>query len=119
MTLSNNIAYARKVLPAATSRALGSPVGGPVHLILAVADHFEPSIDPEDGQKRVPRVEQERRLAWWGDEYPTVVARWRASEGRPCVHSYFYHAEQYDEGLPAILASRCHAGWGDTEAQLQ
>jgi len=118
MTLSNNIAYARKVLPAATSRALGSPVGGPVHLILAVADHFEPSIDPEDGQKRVPRVEQERRLEWWRDEYPTVVDRWRDSEGRPFVHTYFYPAEQYDEGLLEILADHCHAGWGETEIHL-
>ena len=118
MSLGKNIAYAGKVLPAGTWRALGGVVGWPVHLILALADHFEPSIDAEDGQKRVPRFEQERRLESWRLEYPTVVDRWRDSEGRPFVHTYFYPAEQYDEGLLEMLAEHCHAGWGETEIHL-
>jgi hypothetical protein len=118
MDFTKTIAYASKVLPAGTWRALGSRVGGPVHLILAVADHFEPSVDPEDGQKRVARFEQERRLEWWRDQYPKVVDRWRDSEGRPLVHTYFYPAEQYDQGLLEILADHCHAGWGETEIHL-
>ena len=61
MSVENKIAYARKILPSATWRALNSPARGPVHLIFALADHFEPAIDPEDGQKRVSRSEQERR----------------------------------------------------------
>jgi hypothetical protein len=115
MNLRKNIVYASKVLPAGTWRALRRSVDSPVHLILALADHFEPSIDPEDGQKRVPRIEQERRLERWRDEYPRVVDRWRDSDGRPLVHTYFYPAEQYDEGLLEILADHCHAGWGETE----
>jgi hypothetical protein len=118
MNLRKNIVYASKVLPAGTWRALGASVDRPVHLMLAVADHFEPSIDPEDGQKRVPRIEQERRLEWWRDQYPRVVDRWRDSDGRPLVHTYFYPAEQYDEGLLEILADHCHAGWGETEMHL-
>jgi hypothetical protein len=54
MSLSKKIAYGRKVLPGGTWRALSAPVREPVHLMMAVADHFEPAIDPEDGQKRVP-----------------------------------------------------------------
>src|ERR1700719_1388181 len=73
MALKKQIDYARKIVPSATWRALASPVRGPVHLIFALADHFEPAIDPEDGQKRVPRSEQERRLDWWTRGYPTVV----------------------------------------------
>lgn len=118
MSLRKNIVYAAKVFPGATFRGLASPVAGPVHIILAVADHFEPAIDPEDGLKRVPRSEQERRLEWWREEYPKAVERWRDSEGRPFVHTYFYPAEQYDEGLLEILADHCHSGWGEIEVHL-
>lgn len=114
----NKIAYVRKVLPGATWRALGASPRGPVHLILAVADHFEPAIDPESGVKRVPRVEQERRLEWWSREYPKAVDRWRDHDGRPFNHTYFYPAEQYDEGLLDQLADHCDAGWGEVEVHL-
>jgi hypothetical protein len=113
MSLEKQIAYARKVLPSATWRALISPPRRPVHLILALADHFEPAIDPEDGQKRVPRPEQERRVESWVREYPKIADAWRDHDGRPLVHSYFYPAEQYDQGLLEMLAEHCHAGWGD------
>ena len=118
MSLEKQIAYARKVLPSATWRALMSPPRRPVHLILALADHFEPAIDPEDGQKRVPRPEQERRVESWVREYPKIVDAWRDHEGRPLVHTYFYPAEQYDQGLIEMLAEHCHAGWGEIEIQL-
>lgn len=118
MSFRKKITYARKVLPGATWRALSAPVREPVHLIMAVADHFEPAIDPEDGQKRVPRSEQERRLEWWSREYPKAAGRWRDHEGLPFVHTYFYPAEQYDDGLLQILAEHCHSGWGETEVHL-
>jgi hypothetical protein len=118
MRLKNQLAYARKILPPATWRALRSPIRGPVHLILALADHFEPSIVPEDGQKRAPRPEQERRLERWAREYPKVVDPWRDHDGRPLVHTYFYPAEQYDEVLLDMLAAHCHAGWGEVEIHL-
>jgi len=118
MTITRKLAYARKVLPTATRRALNPIPRGPVHLVIAVADHFEPAIDPTDGQKRVPRVEQEHRLEWWGCEYPKIVDPLRDADGLPFVHTYFYPAEQYDEGLVAQLADHCHAGWGEIEVHL-
>jgi len=118
MFLKKQIDYARKILPSATWRALNSPVRGPVHLIFALADHFEPAIDPEDGQKRVPRSEQERRLEAWMREYPKIADHWRDHDGRPFVHTYFYPAEQYDQGLLEMLADHCHAGWGEVEVHL-
>jgi hypothetical protein len=66
----------------------------------------------------VSRSEQERRLEWWGREYPNTVDRWRDHDGRPFVHTYFYPAEQYDEGLLQMLAEHCHAGWGEVEVHL-
>jgi len=115
MALKKQIAYARKVLPSATWRALHSAVRGPAHLIFALADHFEPAIVREDGQKRAPRSEQERRLESWTREYPKIVDGWRDHDGRPLVHTYFYPAEQYDEGLIEMLAEHCHSGWGEVE----
>lgn len=118
MSLRKKIAYGMKVLPGGTWRALSAPPRGPMHLMVAVADHFEPAIVPEDGQKRVPRFEQERRLEWWNREYPIAVDRWRDHDGRPFVHTYFYPAEQYDEGLLEMIAEHCHSGWGETEIHL-
>jgi hypothetical protein len=118
MRLKGQLAYARKVLSSATWRALNPHARGPVHLILALADHFEPSILPEGGQKRAPRPEQERRLDWWTREYPKLVDVHRDHDGRPFVHTYFYPAEQYDQGLLDMLAEHCHAGWGEVEIHL-
>jgi hypothetical protein len=118
MGLKRKFIYARKVLRSATCSALRSPAREPVQVIMAVADHFEPAIDLESGYKRVPRPEQERRLEWWTREYPKAVDRWRDDDGRPFVHTYFYPAEQYDEGLVEMIAEHCHSGWGEIEVHL-
>jgi hypothetical protein len=89
-----------------------------VHLIVALADHFEPAIVPENGRSRAPFSEQERRVEHWCSQYPQAVDRWRDQEGRPLVHTYFYPAEQYDRGLVDRLAEHCHGGWGEIEIHL-
>jgi hypothetical protein len=118
MRLKKQLAYARKVFPAVTRHALRPTASGATHVILALADHFEPSIVPGDGQKHAPRHEQERRLETWMREYPEVVDGFRDHDGCPLAHSYFYPAEQYDEGLLEMLASHCHDGWGEVEIHL-
>jgi len=118
MSLQGKIAYAKKVLPVATWHALRPRAFGAVHLIFALADHFEPAIDPTDGFKRVARSEQERRLEYWSREYPRAASGWRDYDGRPFVHTYFYPAEQYDDGLVARIADHCHQGWGEIEIHL-
>jgi hypothetical protein len=89
-----------------------------VHLIIALADHFEPSIVPEDGRVHAPLAEQDRRVKQWCAEYPRSVDAWRDQEGLPLVHSYFYPAEQYDRGLVDRLAEHCYRGWGEIEIHL-
>jgi hypothetical protein len=118
MSIQNKVGYALKVLPGAAWRSLGAPPRGPVHLMIALADHFEPAMHEEGGSKRVPREEQVRRLELWHREYPAAVDRWRDHDGRPFVHTYFYPAEQYDAGLLDILADHCHSGWGEVEVHL-
>jgi hypothetical protein len=118
MGFKKKLPYARRVLPAITRHALRPAASGPVHLILALADHFEPAFDPTSGYKRVARPEQVRREEAWFREYPKVIDGLRDHDGRPLVHTYFYPAEQYDEELLEMLAEHCHAGWGETEIHL-
>jgi len=91
---------------------------GPVHLIIAMANHFEPSIVPENGSMHAPYAEQERRLDFWCRECPPLTDAWRDGDGHPFVHTYFYPAEQYDRRLIQQLAEHCHAGWGEIEVHL-
>lgn len=91
---------------------------GNAHLMIALADHFEPAILPHSGSARAPYDEQEHRLENWTHTYPMVFDTLRDDDGRPFVHTYFYPAEQYDRGLVDRLASHCHAGWGEVEVHL-
>jgi hypothetical protein len=91
---------------------------GPVHLLIAVADHFEPSHLPGFHPPFAPIEEQERRLEQWCREYPRVADNWRDADGFPFRHTYFYPAEQYHPALLERLAAHCHAGWGEVEIHL-
>lgn len=92
--------------------------GRPVHLLTALADHFEPAILPGAGSKRAGRSEQEQRLERWCQQYPKLVDPWRDADGQPFRHTYFYPAEQYEEGLLERLAEHCREGWGEVEVHL-
>jgi|SRR5271165_734323 len=119
MSWKKQASYAAKFLPSYIWQRLSRRApSGPVHLIFALADHFEPAIDPHGGMARVARDEQARRLEWWCRECPKLIDRYRDHDGRPFVRSYFYPAEQYDSGLIDMLAEHCHAGWGEIEIHL-
>lgn len=118
-TMAAKIRYGLRLFPSyAWQRLTRRDLHRPVHLILALADHFEPAIIPSDGRRRAPLDEQERRLERWCREYPRLAKEWRDSDGRPFPHTYFYPAEQYDAGLIDRLAEHCHQGWGETEIHL-
>jgi hypothetical protein len=118
-SLSRKLASSVRWIPSyAWQRLTRHQPRGHVHLILALADHFEPAIVPEDGAARAPYDEQERRLESWCRLYPELVDRWRDSDGRPMCHTYFYPAEQDDKGLVDRLAEHCRDGWGEIEIHL-
>ncbi len=116
--LGRKLAYGRWLPSYAWQRVTRSTPRGNVHLIFALADHFEPSITPENGSVRAPYSEQERRVEHWCAEYPRAVDRWRDNEGQRFAHTYFYPAEQYDRNLVDRLAGHCHSGWGELEIHL-
>jgi hypothetical protein len=117
--LRKKLAYGCRLLPSYAWQRLTRRVPrGRVHLMIALVDHFEPSIVPEDGSLRAPFEEQECRLDSWCREYPRLVEPWRDSHGHPFVHTYFYPAEQYDRCLIQRLAEHCREGWGEIEIHL-
>ena len=88
------------------------------HLIIALADHFEPAIMPEAPSEFAPLDEQERRLEEWCQTYPRVFDAWRDADGFPFRHTYFSPAEQYHKPLVDRLAEHCQDGWGEIEIHL-
>jgi hypothetical protein len=116
--MAEKLSYGRWLPRYAWQRLTRSAPRGSVHLIVALADHFEPAIVPENGRSRAPFLEQERRVEHWCSEYSRAVGSWRDHEGRPLVHTYFYPAEQYDRRLVDRIAGHCHGGWGEIEIHL-
>jgi hypothetical protein len=86
--------------------------GEPVHLLLCIADHFEPQHGP------VSREVAARRVGRWLEEYPRLFGSFRDSDGRPPRHTFFYPVEMYDPGEVAALAALCEAGYGEVEVHL-
>jgi hypothetical protein len=91
---------------------------GRCHLVVALADHFEPSIIPGPLEQHATLDEQMARLERWCEAYPRAGANWRDHDGRPFVHTYFFPAEQYEPTLISKLAEHCQAGWGEIEIHL-
>jgi hypothetical protein len=89
-----------------------------VHLVIGVANHFEPSIRPEAYRARAHATEQLRRVEMWCDQYPATVRSFRDDDGQPFRHTYFYPAEEYEAQLIDRLAEHCHLGWGEIEIHL-
>ena len=90
----------------------------PVHLLIGVADHFEPMTRLEATGRLPNRGEQEQRLKRWCRKYPAAVSPWLDEEGQPFRHTYFYPAEEYNEALIDRLVEHCHSGWGEIEIHL-
>ncbi|HLS47771.1 MAG TPA: hypothetical protein VK012_04585, partial [Gemmatimonadales bacterium] len=94
------------------------PESMPTHLIIALADHFEPAFMPEHPSGFAPLSVQEERLDRWCREYPAALHPWRDADGRPLQRTYFYPAEQYVPGLIDRLQEHCAQGWGEIELHL-
>src|SRR5262245_21361060 len=86
--------------------------GEPVHLLLCIADHFEPklgSAPPEVARHRVER---------WVTEYPRLFGEFRDSDGRPPRHTFFSPEEEYEPEYLDALAGLCRDGYGEVEVHL-
>ena len=86
--------------------------GEDVHVLLCVADHYEP-------RQYWPPVEVSRaRVQRWVEDYPRQFARFRDSDGRTPRHTFFYPVEEYDPEYLDALADLCRRGFGEVEIHL-
>ena len=86
------------------------PYAGPVHVILAIADHFEPGYAGASIRRE--------RVAQWCGEYRRHMGGCRDVEGVRFRHTFFYPAEQYDASVIEPLVTHCREGWGEIEIHL-
>lgn len=86
--------------------------GRDVHLLLCIADHYEPLWNHADDTTADARVEN------WVTRYPALFDRFRDSDGRPPRHTFFYPIDQYRPDHVEALARLCRAGYGEIEVHL-
>jgi hypothetical protein len=82
------------------------------HLILAIADHYEPRSGGASDDAAMARV------ARWVDEYPRGLGHFRDADGRPPRHTFFYPFDEYVPDHLDALAPLCSAGFGEVELHL-
>ena len=117
--LKRRLKYAAKCLPPYFwQKCTRHAPKGDVHLIVCVADHFEPSSLAGNFAGYAPAEVQQQRVEDWCSRYPLSFDHLRDADGRPFIHTYFYPAEQYDRALVQQVAELCHAGWGELEIHL-
>jgi hypothetical protein len=83
-----------------------------VHVLLCIADHFEPKAQKVSVQAGQDRVDH------WVREFPRQFARFQDSSGRNPRHTFFYPIEEYEPEYLDGLASLCRQGFGEVEVHL-
>lgn len=83
-----------------------------VHLLLCIADHYEPK------QYRPSAEVSWARVRRWVEDYPRQFARFRDSDGRPPRHTFFFPVEEYEPDYLDALTDLCRQGFGEVEIHL-
>jgi hypothetical protein len=95
-----------------TFRRRAPGAGEPVHVLLCIADHYEPKLGRPTAEVADGRVNS------WVEHYPRLFGRFRDSDGRPPRHTFFYPPEEYEPEYLDALAELCRAGFGEVEVHL-
>lgn len=85
---------------------------GPVHIMFAFVDHFEPQWGRPAYDVEVARV------ARWRDGWRTLASRHRDADAVAPQHTFFYPEEEYRAEHLDQLAALCRAGYGEIEVHL-
>ena len=104
----------RWIVPyAAQSMRRGRPEPGEdVHVLLCVADHYEPKVGRPTAEVARARVER------WLRDYPRLLGEFRDADGRPPRHTFFYPPEEYEPEYLDMLAELCRRGYGEVEVHV-
>jgi hypothetical protein len=85
---------------------------GPIHLLICIADHFEPRMGNVPDEVACSRVNR------WVHGYPEQFGNYRDSDGRTPRHTFFYPIDEYEAKFVDALAVLCRAGYGEIELHL-
>jgi len=96
---------------------------GMAHLILVVANHFEPGYNEEPNDSGGFGIildwdTQQKRLDNWCKQARAIGEAVRDHDGTPFRHTNFYPAEQYHRGLLTQLSDLQAEGLGEVEIHL-
>ena len=95
---------------------------GPRHILLCVADHFEPfdrTINPDGSVSGGVSSAEARELTHdWLRNYRESLANFRDADGCPPRHTFFYAWDEYDVGVLDDLAAFSRDGFGEVEVHL-
>ena len=94
------------------SRRSASKTRRSIHVLLCIADHFEPGWGKADSAKA------DTRVAAWTTSYSRLFAGFRDSDGRMPRHTFFYPIDQYQPHHVDALAGLCRQGFGEVEIHL-
>jgi hypothetical protein len=86
--------------------------GEAAHVLLCLADHYEPKAD------NAPQELARQRVRNWAEQYPRRFGHFRDSDGRPPRHTFFYPPEEYEPQYLDDLTGVCQAGFGEVEIHL-
>ncbi len=86
--------------------------GEEVHLLLCIADHFEPQ------WRNASHASSQERVSNWVRQYPAIFREFHDSDGRPPRHTFFFPIDQYDAQHVDSLAGLCRQGFGEVEIHL-
>jgi hypothetical protein len=77
------------------------PRDQPLHVLLAICDHYEPQYGKPPAAQAADRVHQ------WTSRYPNLFSKFRDADGRPPQHSFFFPIDEYDPSHVDALATLC------------
>lgn len=96
-----------------SSRRRDPKPGQPVHMLLAICDHYEPK------RGNAPIEIARKRVQQWVDEYPRIFSRFRDSDGLPPQHTFFYPADEYEPELLDMIAGLCRHKDGNRYGEVE
>jgi hypothetical protein len=93
-------------------RFLNPKPKGPIHIMFALVDHFEPGNGNADLDKQKARVDA------WVEQYPKIAGKHQDSDGICPQHTFFFppHYDTHDH-LEKIV-KLCTQGFGEVEMHL-
>jgi hypothetical protein len=87
------------------------PAGGPIDVMVLVADHFEPA-------RRFGDEAAVEAVRTWCAAYEQLAAPHRDADGRPPQHTWFYRYDYPNAGCLRELSASAFRGFGEVEFHL-